>query len=124
VHGQGLKVLILSERPETLMPEDRIPPERGLEVRLVSSEYECAREIENFRPDYVIVDCALGRKRTGEVCNAIFDDPRIPVPRIILTSKTRSIRDYCDREVFGWIRKPFPPERLRECLEGAEKAVA
>jgi len=118
VHGEGLKVLVLSEARRPLISEAEIEANEGLDIRCAGSEYECGRLIENFRPDYVVVDCSLGKRRTGEVCNHIYDDPRIPVPRIILASKTRNIRDYCDREVFGWIRKPFTSAQLRECLEG------
>ncbi len=121
VQNEGLKVLVLTENRKPWVAVTEHAEVGGLEVRYVGSEYECGQVIEHFRPDYVVVDCSLGRRRTGEVCNRIFDDARIPVPRIILASKTKNIRDYCDREVFGWIRKPFSAEQLRQCLEGVGK---
>lgn len=118
VHGEGVKVLVLTENRKPLLETLDSDNSFGLEVRYADSEYECGQVIESFRPDYIVVDCSIGRRRTAEVCDHIYDDPRIPVPRIILASKTKNIKDYCDREVFAWIRKPFSAEQLRECVEG------
>jgi hypothetical protein len=64
----------------------------------------------------VVIDCAIGKRRTGLVCENLFNDPRIPVVRIILASKNKEIEEYCDRDVFGWIMRPFSIEQLRNCI--------
>jgi excisionase family DNA binding protein len=121
VQGQGLNILVLSESKTIVTGGERRSNANGLRIRFASTEYEAAVLIQRFRPDYVVVDCAFGKKRTGAICNNLFDDVRIPVARIILSSKTRRIQDYCDKEVFGWIRKPFAIEQLRECIQGVPK---
>jgi excisionase family DNA binding protein len=118
VHGQGLNVLILTESSSILRGQERLEKAEGLRVKFCSSEYEAAVAIQIFRPDYVVVDCSLGKKRTGSICNNLFSDIRIPVARIILSSRSHNIDDYCDRVVFGWIRKPFDVEQLRGCIQG------
>jgi len=118
VHGQGLNVLILTESSSILKGQERLEKAEGLKVKFCSGEYEAAVAIQVFRPDYVVVDCSFGKRRTGSICNNLFGDIRIPVARIILSSRSRNIDDYCDREVFGWIRKPFDIEQLRECIQG------
>lgn len=118
VSGQGLNVLIISDKRKLISGYDRRDKVKGLRLRFAATEYEAATVIQRFRPDFVVVDCAFGKKRTASVCDHLFSDIRIPVARIILSSKTRRIRDYCDREVFGWIRKPFNIEQLQACIQG------
>ncbi|UCD17080.1 MAG: helix-turn-helix domain-containing protein [Candidatus Zixiibacteriota bacterium] len=120
VNGQGVTVLILSENPAIIRNRNRLEESGGLHLKFAESEYECATLIQKFRPDYVVLDCAFGRKRTSMICMNLFNDPRIPVPRIILASKIKKLKDYCDKEVFGWIKKPFAVEQLEECIQGAE----
>lgn len=114
-------ILILSENQRIIRNADGRDEFNGFQIQFADSEYEAAAKIQSFRPDYVIVDCAFGKKRTGSICGNLFNDIRIPVVRIILSSKTRNIGDYCDREVFGWIRKPFDLEQLKECIYGVPK---
>lgn len=121
VSGQGLNILVLSERESVISGFDRRQRYAGLRIRIVTSEYEAASMIQQFRPDYVVVDCSYGKKRTATICNSLFGDIRIPVARIILASRTRRIQDYCDKEVFGWIRKPFAVEQLRQLIQGVPK---
>ena len=91
------------------------------EIHFSEDEYSAAIAIQEYRPDYIIIDCSIGKKRTGYICNNLFNDIRIPVVRIILSSKSKEIENYCDREVFGWIRKPFNIQQLHECIQGVPK---
>ena len=113
VKEQGVNVLILSDDEGILENPEVLEKSAHMRLRFTSGEYECALIVENFRPDYVVIDCALGKRRTGQVCRNLFDDPRIPVTRIILASGTKRVRDYCDRDIFGWIKRPFSVEQLR-----------
>ena len=92
------------------------------QIKFAGNEYDAAVLIQNFRPDYIVVDSAIGRKRTGSICSSIFDDVRIPVARIILSSRAKNIHDYCDREVFGWLRKPFTLEQFKNCIHGVPES--
>jgi len=118
VHGQGVNVIALSHTGKLISDIQGSGTHDGIDIRFVTAEYEIASLIQNFRPDYVVVDCSFGKRRTAEICSSLFADIRIPVSRIILSSRTRKIKDYCDREVFGWIRKPFSLQQLKECIRG------
>ncbi len=118
VSGQGINVIAMIHTPDLITDLQSSGTSEGIEIRFSSAEYETATLIHSFRPDYIVVDCSFGKRRTAEICGALFADIRIPVPRIILSSKTRKIEDYCDREVFGWIRKPFTLQQLKECIRG------
>ncbi|MEW5922457.1 MAG: hypothetical protein AB1746_00565, partial [Candidatus Zixiibacteriota bacterium] len=109
--------LVLAENNRIITDYEDVDT-NGLHIRFVFSEYDCAMMIEKFRPDYVVVDCTLGRRRTEMVCRSLFNDPRIPVVRLILSSKAKKLSEYCDKEVFGWIKKPFTIEQLKNCIEG------
>jgi excisionase family DNA binding protein len=114
----GCNVIILSETDRILKDRAETGQDDLLSIRFADNEYACASLIETFRPDFVVVNCALGERRTNAVCAALFNDTRIPVPRIILASKAKQLRDFCDREVFGWITKPFTTKQLRDCTTG------
>jgi excisionase family DNA binding protein len=116
--GQKLTILVISKNKKIINDADNIDKSHDFQVKFAGNEYQAAVIIQDFRPDYIIVDCALGRKRTGDICSSIFNDKRIPVARIILSSKVKKIDNYCDRKVFGWIRKPFAIEHFRECIRG------
>jgi excisionase family DNA binding protein len=121
VNGQGLNILVVSESSKIIRHFDATGDVNGFHIQFAANEYEAAVIIQSFRPDYIIVDCALGKNRTQSMCRNLFSDIRLPVIRIILSSKTRRIRDYCDKEVFGWIKKPFSLEQLKDCIRGVPR---
>ncbi len=121
VNGQKLNILVISENQNIVQDFNTLDDSGLFKIHFSKDEYSAAVKIHENRPDYIIVDCSIGKKRTGFICNNLFDDIRIPVVRIILTSKSKNIKDYCDKEVFGWIRKPFNIEQLNECIRGVNK---
>ena len=120
VKEQGLNIILLGPNRRLFRDWDMGDNLNGVQIRYAENEYECSVLVEQFRPDYIVVDCSFGRRRTGLVCSNIFNDVRIPVARIILASKTRKLKEYCDREVCGWITKPFTWQQLKDCIDGAQ----
>jgi excisionase family DNA binding protein len=118
VSEQSPNILVCSESDGIIRDRDRIDTCESMNIRVVGSEYECATVMESFRPDFIVVDCAIGGKRSRRLCSSLYNDSRIPVTRIILSSRTKQLKDYCENEVFAWIRKPFTTQQLRECTEG------
>jgi len=93
----------------------------GLTLRFAGSEYECAAAIDKFRPDYVVVDCSFGTSHTRELCQHLINDDRLPLTRIVLTSKTSRATDCRDGEIFAWISKPFTVQLLQQMIEGSAR---
>jgi excisionase family DNA binding protein len=124
VHGEKLKVLILSEHKRLIEDDVDSDWSDSFDVRFARSEYDAAASVQDFRPDYVVVDCSFGQQKTAAICDHLFNDIRIPVVRIILSSKTRDIEDYCDRDVFAWLRRPFTIAQLRDCIEGISRPAS
>jgi len=123
VYGQGINVIAMAHSGNLISDIQESGATAGMDIRIVGSEYEMATLIHGFRPDYIVVDCSFGKRRTSDICGSLYADIRLPVPRIILSSKTRQIKDYCDREVFGWICKPFSVEQLRACIRGVPTMI-
>lgn len=124
VKEQDTLVLILSENQRLLRDRDTLDKHTDLHVVFAQSEYECSSVIEANRPDFIVVDCSLGKRRTSTVCRNLFNDPRIPVARIILSSRQRKVDDYCEQGTFGWIAKPFSISQLWECIDGVRKSLS
>ncbi|GAF86225.1 unnamed protein product [marine sediment metagenome] len=74
--------------------------------------------IENFRPDYVVIDCSLGAERSHEFAKLLYEDPRIPFVRIIFAGDKDELPGECDKLVFGFIERPFSIEMIEELIEG------
>jgi excisionase family DNA binding protein len=118
MEGTKANILIVSENQHLLIDKEQLKQKKAINVQFVDNEYECSQLIEKFRPDYIIVDVSFGKNRTSSFCNYLFSDSRIPVARIVVASKTKEIEEYCDKEIFGWIRKPFSTDDLKEYIEG------
>jgi len=119
VSGHGHTVILLGESRRFFRDWGHLENVEDLQIRFAESEYECSFIIEKFRPDYIVIDCSLGKKRTATVVRNLFNDARIPVVRIILASRTKQLKEYCDKQTCGWITKPFGIEQLRQCITGA-----
>jgi excisionase family DNA binding protein len=123
VSNQGVNVLIVSESKQLIQDSNSAVSPNEIQIQHARNEYEAAVMIHEFRPDYIVIDCAMGKSRTVAICSNLFSDIRIPVARIILSSKTKQLKDYCDQEVFGWIKKPFSIEQLKECIRGVPDLI-
>ncbi len=117
--SEGRSALIVSRNRRWLSDLEAQAPASSLKIGIASGEYECAAVIERLRPDFVVLDCALGRSRTNSICKSLSRDERIPFVRIILTSPESAWAAECAEEIFGWIQKPFGLKQLQEFIDGA-----
>jgi excisionase family DNA binding protein len=117
---QGRSALIVSRDRDLIKPLEAHKDDAELTLRFASGEYDCAVILDKFRPDYVVVDYSMGAVRSRHICQHLAEDERVPFARVILTSKTVQARESCDRQVLGWIEKPFTFEQLKSCLQGIE----
>jgi excisionase family DNA binding protein len=107
VKEQGLNVLIIT-RSQSLMEElGAASRDENLRLKFACSEYDAAASIEKFRPDYVVVDCAIGIRNANELCRHLMHDDRLPITRLIIASKDSKAKEQCEQEILGWLRKPF-----------------
>lgn len=78
----------------------------GLEyyLRVVSSEYECARLVDEFRPDFVFIDGSLGARRRNVLIRSLHDDPRLPLVRVVAGCDPEGLPRSLKKHVFAYLR--------------------
>jgi DNA-binding NtrC family response regulator len=114
--GQQINLLVVTD--QTLMysspPTDT--PNPGYNLRFTDCEYKFSMQVERYRPDYVIIDCSMGKRRAREFARNISADPRIPFVRIVLVGDPNDFPRECDKEVFASVQRPFTTKVLDELL--------
>jgi len=118
--GNSTSVLIISHIGRVIRKLNSDKNDQDLVIRFTKNGYDCSLLIEKFRPDYAIIDCNFGESRAKELCMNLINDERIPFTRILVTSQSASLDEYCRGKVFGWIKKPFTYKQLKECLINRE----
>jgi excisionase family DNA binding protein len=103
VAGQPVNVLVVSEDKafQTGMA-GQLEAARG-EIRFAADEYGCAALIADYRPDFVIVDCAIGPRRCRSLATRLLEDPRIPLVRVILVGDPKELPARPGKSVFACV---------------------
>ncbi|MEW5796193.1 MAG: excisionase family DNA-binding protein [Candidatus Zixiibacteriota bacterium] len=121
VVGQRPNVLVVSNRDAfTTRMREGIDPSR-FNLKVTDCEYRCSMCVEEFRPDYMVIDCSLGAERSLEFARLIYEDPRIPFVRIILVGKRSDLPDECDRLVFAVVDSSFDASTLMALIAGSRR---
>ncbi|MCP4703763.1 MAG: excisionase family DNA-binding protein [candidate division Zixibacteria bacterium] len=116
VNGQLPNVLVVTDKREQRDALIKENGNSGFGLRITDCEYRCSMQIEDFRPDYVVIDCALGAKRSREFAELLCEDPRIPYIRVILAGNDKEVPEECDRMVYGYIKRPFSKKILSKIV--------
>jgi len=107
VRQQTTNVLLITDNPalaESLKAESGSAP---FTLETTRCEYTCSALVETFRPDYAVVDCAMGPERSRDICQHLVQDPRIPFVRVIMAAEVAELPRDCDHLVFATIEKPM-----------------
>ncbi|MCP4571227.1 MAG: excisionase family DNA-binding protein [bacterium] len=121
-HGrERRRVLVVSRQETWLVQLAEEAAGGGLKLTTAASEYACGSVIEDFRPDFIVLDASFGTIRTRDICRHLNEDARIPFTRIILTSRQARWAEECAQEVCGWIEKPFTIAQLGAFIESAAR---
>jgi excisionase family DNA binding protein len=123
VRGQPPKILVVTDRPALEESLEREGGHGGFKLEFADCEYRCSMLIERFRPDYVVIDCALGVERSGEFTRLLSEDPRIPFVRIVLAGNRKDMPRECDRVVFAWIDRQFTEKTLSELISAPRQSL-
>jgi excisionase family DNA binding protein len=121
VQGQRPNVLVVTDQQELQSSLKKEPTPIDYNLRVSDCEYHCSMVVEKFRPDYVVIDCALGVERSRDFVTSLEQDPRIPFVKVILASESKEIPEECDKSVFAFMRRPFGSRELSELIRGANR---
>ena len=123
VRGQRTNVLVVSDDVSLSRELLQVAPVAPFNLQLADCEYACSAAVDRFRPDFAVVDCALGRAAARDVCRHIASDPRIPFARIILAANEGEAPQHCEKDIFARIRRPFGMKQIAECIRGYDADV-
>ncbi|MBD1910831.1 MULTISPECIES: response regulator [unclassified Leptolyngbya] len=87
----------------------------GLEVTVASDGVEALEQIEDLRPDLVVLDIVMPRMNGYEVCRQIKSNPKTQnIPVVMCSSKGEEFDRYWGMKqgADAYIAKPFQPTEL------------
>lgn len=114
VKEQPLNVLVVSDK-QTMRDEiEAGMRDTDVNLKYTECEYKCSMLVENYRPDYGIIDCSMGVERARDFVHNLYADPRIPFIRIILVGERTSFPKECDKETFAYVETPLDLPKLKE----------
>jgi excisionase family DNA binding protein len=120
VQGQRLNVLVIADQKELGTEWNDRAKEVDFNLRLTEDGYHCSMVIENFRPDYVVIDSSIGVDRCRFFTKHLSEDPRIPYVKIILAGEIGKVPSGCDKMIFAVINKPFKINELESLIKLAK----
>lgn len=118
VQNQAPNVLVVTDQGEVRESLQAESERVEYNLRITDCEYRCSMEIEEFRPDYVVIDCSLGSNRSRDFARLLHEDARIPFVKVILVGNGRKLPDKCDKLVFALVERRFTGKTLSELISG------
>ncbi len=121
VHEQNTNVLVVTNDHTLIHQLENQTINANFNIKIVDCEYSCSTIVNNFRPDYAIVDCAMGPQTSMDISRHLIDDPRIPFIRIVLAgTNEEEFPNECEKIIFARIRRPFGIDAIRKCIDGSK----
>lgn len=108
-------VLVVEDSPAQRQMITELLSKSGLEVTIASDGVEAIENIQNHRPDLVVLDIVMPRMNGYEVCRRIKADPKTQnVPVVMCSSKGEEFDRYWGMKqgADAYIAKPFQPTEL------------
>lgn len=117
VHSQNTNVLVLSDDPQQVAVLTADAEKVDFNLEIASCGYDCSTLVDHFRPDFIVIDCCLGRKEAGSIVRHLVRDPRIPFVRLVIAGHEGEFPSECDEGVFGRIGRPFHLEDISQFID-------
>lgn len=116
VQGQRLNILVITEQIDLQTELEKQAKDVDFNLRLADDGYHCSMVIENFRPDFVVIDSLIGVKRCKFFTKHLSEDPRIPYVKIILAGEISQVPADCEKVIFAIIDRPFTTSELESLI--------
>jgi excisionase family DNA binding protein len=121
VSQQKANILFVTDKAALRESLELNADEATFNLQFTDCEYNCSMLIENYRPDYVHIDCSLGKERSLDFARQLKLDPRIPFVRIILVGKRHELPTECDKEIFALIESPISLNLMKDMIDNLDK---
>lgn len=119
VNGQPTNVLVVTDDPFLRLQLLSNSESRPFVLKVTDCEYNCSAVVGQFKPDFVFVDCSLGKERSRDISFHLVEDPRLPFVRVILAGDVGGFPEDCEAGPFGRMVRPFTVEEMIGCMESA-----
>jgi len=109
------KILIAEDEPNIVISLDFLLRRNGYQVLTAADGDEALRQIDEFRPDLILLDIMLPLKNGFEVCQRIRENPDWRNTKIVmLTAKGREVEVVKGLALGAdvYITKPFATKEL------------
>lgn len=116
VHEQATNVLVVTDKKDVAASLKGQADSAPFSLEITNCEYNCSALVEVFRPDYVVIDCSLGKERSRDICSHLKEDPRIPFVRVIMAGDHESFPEECDKQVFARLERPLDIKEITGCI--------
>lgn len=116
-----INVLIFTDNEalkDSLRKESRLSK---LRLQFTSCEYDCSLIVDSFRPEYVVVDCAMELVKCEELCIHLANDTRIPWVKIMLAVPPDENCETALRGGIAVIDQPFNISELEGYVNGFDE---
>ena len=120
VRGQRTNVLVVTDNADLTRRLREAESEATFNLEIADCEYTCSAAIHEFRPDFAIVDCSLGRRNSRDITDHLVADPRAPFVRVVLAGNERELPTECEEVVFARLKRGFSIQDINECIEAIQ----
>jgi excisionase family DNA binding protein len=115
-----INVLIISENTD-MKEKLKADVKENLVLKSSCCGYETSTLIQDFRPDYIIIDESMVKSNSDELCKHILDDPRAHGSQIILAVTKHKSDKELTRGVCASIGIPFSASDMEECFQNLQE---
>ena len=115
-----MKILIVDDEPNIVLPLEFLMRKQGHEVQVASDGDEALDAIGAFAPDLVLLDVMLPRRSGYEICQTLREEPAWRhIKVVLLTAKGRDVEVAKGMAVGAdaYVTKPFSTHELVERVE-------
>lgn len=103
------KIMIVDDSRLNLRLLQDILEDEGFEVHPVNQSSDALQEVQNFRPDIILLDIVMPNIDGFEICKLLKEDARFAdIPIIMITAKVEAsdVKKALELGAFDYIRKP------------------
>jgi twitching motility two-component system response regulator PilH len=115
-----VKVLIVDDSMTQRQLMSSVLEQIGLTVLIATDGVEAWEQIQQVKPDIVVLDIIMPRMNGYEVCRKIKTDPTIHhLPVVLCSSKTEEFDRYWGMKqgADAYLAKPFQPKELLSTIQ-------
>lgn len=120
VQGQRTNVLVVTDDADLAGRLREAESEANFNLEIANCEYTCSAVINEFRPDFAVVDCSLGRRSSRDITDHLIADPRAPFVRVVLAGNEDEFPTECEEVVFARLERGFSIQDINACIEGIQ----